>query len=234
LGFHDTNTFASGLEYWFHTLESGSFAARTGLNLGDPGRFWSMGFGWRILGAEVGYALQVPLSAGSRYDNTVSLIYRFGQWNPEREYEKMLGTELRYRQDLAAALDRSEARQKQLMDELKRVRDDMAALKSDLANKTAEQSQAKQRLQELEGREKRARDAADDLERKKRELAARSKESLYREDWAKYQKLKADGAPDLVLLERVKQILTEYQGIDLDLSEPRQELLRLQRNVPAP
>ncbi|MBI3505109.1 MAG: hypothetical protein HY059_09725 [Proteobacteria bacterium] len=232
LGFKATNSVGSGLEYWINTPHSGSFAARTGLNLGDPGRFLSLGAGWRILGAEVDYALQAPLGQGSRYDNTLSLIYRFGRWNPEREYEKMLGNEIRHRQDLTRALDRSEEKQKQLGEEMRRLQGDIAALRRELANKSASEAQAKERLQRFEERERRAKEAYEELERRKRELANRTKESLWREDWGKFLKLKDSGAPDLVLMERVKQLLLEYRSTGVDLSDANLELQRLQRNTP--
>ena len=47
------------------------------------------------------------------------------------------------------------------------------------------------------------------------------------EAWEAYQRLKAQGVSDVVLVERVQAILREFQGRGVDLSEAQRELQRL-------
>ncbi|MBI4385940.1 MAG: hypothetical protein HY551_01025 [Elusimicrobia bacterium] len=234
LGLSASQTLGAGMQYWWHTARGGSWAGRSGLNLSDRSKSWAWGIGWRMLGGQLDYALQAPLSNGSRWSHAVSLAFRFGSWNPEREYEKLLERELRYRQEISRALDSSQSRQAKLTEELKGLQAEMKSLRAELERRSSSESEARKRLQGFEERHRRAQKSLEELAREKRAIEQRSKESLFREDWGKYQKLKQDGAPDVVLLERIQQILREYKGAEIDLSDANQELMRLLRNRPAP
>ena len=103
-------------------------------------------------------------------------------------------------------------------------------MRSDLTDRTAGESAAKAKIRGFEDRQRAAEAALKELERKRAEVAQKTVEMRSREDWAAYLKLKAEGAPDVVLTERVKQILRQYKDTPADLSEPNQELQRLLRN----
>ena len=99
-----STSLSGGLEYSFAAVRAGLFSARAGLTLGSRGKTIGVGGGWRVLGASLDYALRAPLAHGSRWSNAVSLSYRFGAWDPEAEYEKLLTSEMSYRRDLSQAL----------------------------------------------------------------------------------------------------------------------------------
>ncbi len=223
---------AIGIERWLHSVRYGSFAARSGLNLGSASRSWSLGAGWRMLGASLDYSLILPLGYGERWSNAVSLLVRFGAWNAEKEYEKILSSEMRYRRDLTRALESSESRQRKLSEQLSRASAELQKLKEELADKSADAQSAHAKIEALAQRQREAERRYQEIEAEKASLRLKSKSSLFREDWQAYQKLKLGGAPDSVLLERAKILLREYKDSGADLSELSQEYLRLLRNRP--
>lgn len=228
-GFPPSQSLGAGTQYGWHTARWGSWIGRTGLNLGDRSRSWGLGAAWGMLGARLEYSLKIPLGVGSRLGHAIGLEFRFGTWNPEREYEKMLDSELRYRQELTRALDSAEAKQKNLSEELGRLKADMEVLRAGLAAKTASEAAAQGRLKALEERRRLAQEALDGLQRSRNELSRKSKDSLFLRDWADFQKAKLDGTPDAALLERLQRLLRDYKDAGVDLSEANQELLRLLR-----
>lgn len=223
---HDGNlSFAMGNEYEWSTANRGSLTARTGIHIGEVSRAWSLGFGWRVLGASFDYALRVPLSGGSRWSHGVALSYRFGTWNPETEYEKLLTSELQQRRDLSRSLSSSEKRQKELGAELDQIKKEAEALRRELERRA--DAEGKERLRRIEERRRRAESELGELDQDGRSLRGRDAAVSLREDWAGYQKLKDRGASDAVLIQRLRQILSEYKGTGVDLGEANRELQRL-------
>lgn len=229
-GHRTSNNLGAGLERWWATARQGSFAVRTGLLLGDPVKTWNWGFGWRILGGQIDYAMTVPMSGSTRLGHGVSLLFRFGQSNPEGEYERILSDEIRSRRDLTGALEAGEAKQWKLAEELRRLREEIDTLRSQLIDKTASDSDSKARLKILQERHQKALETFQKLSTEQKNLSERTKETLFKEDWSSYVKLKLGGAPDAVLSENVKRLLREYKDSGVDLSEANQELLRLLRS----
>lgn len=227
-----------GTECGWSTAGFGSFAARSGLTIGTLARAWSLGAGWRRLGARLDYALRIPLSNGSRWSHAVSLSYRFGTWNPENEYEALLKSEIGYRRDLAKALESAEVKQWKLAEELRALRDEMDLLRKQLSSETAGRGEAENKARNLEREiklrelEERRREAQRNLEKMQadQERMRRANHQLrFTDDWHAYQDLKLQGASELVLSERLKRILNEFKGTGVDLGEANQELQRLQR-----
>jgi len=224
-----TVTAAAGLERWWATARYGSFAGRTGLSLGDRAKTWNWGLGWKMLGGELGYAMTVPMQGPTMIGHSVGLLFRFGASNPEGEYERMLGEELRYRKDLIAALEAGEVKQWKLSQELSELRSELETLRRQLVEKTLSEAEVKKRLAELQERHHRAVVEHERMLEDQRKLKAKTKLDFFREDWAAYRKSKAGGAPEPVLADQVRRILRDYKESGVDLSEANQELMRLLR-----
>lgn len=218
----------AGFERWWPTVRAGQFALRSGVSLGDHSKSWNWGMGWRILGAQLDYAMTVPTSAGTRVGHGFALLMRFGRNDPEAEYEKLLSQEMRYRRSLTDALESSSTKQWKLAEELARMREEMDALRAELSQKKASEGEARRRLDELE---RRRRAAADEHRRLQNEQLANSRKSktvLFEEDWRAYQKAKLNGASDPALFEQLNRLLREYKDDGVDLGAANQELRRLQ------
>lgn len=237
-GYRSGTSAALGTEYGWGTARYGAFTGRSGVQLGGRVRTWNLGAGWRYLGARLDYALRIPVSGDSRWGHAVSLTYRFGSWDPEAEYEKLLTSEMGYRQDLTRALEAAEVKQWKLAEELRLLRDELEQLRRELALKAAESGEAKGRLlqaqeqlrlKQLEERRRRAQAEFERLERERERLHAADKAGRFREDWSAYEGLKAQGAPEAVLIGRLQQLLRDYRGAGVDLGPAHQELQRLLR-----
>ncbi len=235
-----TTSGAFGTEFGWGTPSLGNFLGRTGLYFGGLARAWNLGLGWGKSGARLDYAVRIPLSSGSRGGHAVSLSYRFGSWNPESEYERMLRSELGYRRDLSRALEAAEIKQWKLAEELRILRDEIDALRGQLIEQSAGRSEAEEKAQSLERQmrlkelEEKRRQAQRDLERlaaEREKMRRMNKDLLFSEDWRAYEELRIQGAAEPALLERVKQILREYKGTGVDLGEPHRELQRLMRKA---
>jgi hypothetical protein len=224
-GHPGTANLGVGLEHWWATTRNGSWALRSGMSLGDSDKTWNAGFGWRLLGGQLDYAFTLPMQGQTNIGHAVSLSFRFGQSNPEGEYERVLKDELSYRKDLTKALDAGENRQWRLSEELNNLRDEIKVLRQQLVDKTTSESQARRKIQDLEERHRQVLEEF----RKMQDEAAKTKDVRFHEDWAAYQKLKLGGAPDSILTDEIKRILREYKDSGVDLSPANEELLRLLR-----
>jgi hypothetical protein len=224
-----TAELAAGFERWWATPRNGSYAARTGLSLGDREKTWSWGLGWRVFGAQFDYAMTVPISGATRFGHAVAIVFRFGQSNPEAEYERVLATEIRYRKDLVEALEAGEVKQWKLAEELSRMRDEMDALRQKLATKAVTESDTRKRMRDLEERHQRAMETFERIKSEARKVKDKTKQQLFEEDWGAYQRLKLSAAPDTVLLDHLKRLLSQYKDTGVDLSPASQELVRLLR-----
>jgi hypothetical protein len=229
-GLRGAVTAGAGFERWWPTERRGNFAIRSGMLMSDPTRTFSWGGGWRVLGGQVDYAMTIPMRGASVVGHALTFLLRFGVSDPEREYERMLTQEVRYRKDLTQALEAGEVKQWKLAEELRRLREEIEELKNRLLDKTASEAQAREKLRALEQRRK---EAAERLEALSSDRA-KTRSALLKEDWAAYQRLKQSGAPDSVLLEHVRRLLREHKDTGGDLSDANQELLRLLRAQPAP
>ena len=220
---------AGGFERWWATPRAGSYAARTGLSLGDREKAWSWGFGWRVLGAQLDYAMTVPMTGSTRLGHAVALVFRFGQSNPEAEYERVLATEIRYRKDLVEALEAGEVKQWKFAEELSRLREEMEALRQKLSVKTISEVDTRKRMKDLEERHRRAVETFERIKREAQQIKAKTQQQLFEEDWGAYQRLKLSGAPETVLVDQLKRLLRQYKDAGVDLSGANQELVRLLR-----
>ncbi len=228
-GHGSASTIAGGLERWWATPRSGSFALRTGLSLGDRDKTWNWGLGWRVFGGEASYAMTVPMMGAPVFGHAVSLTFRFGSSDPEHEYERVLSDEVRYRKELTQALEQGEVKQWRLGEELNRVREELETLRSQLASKTLSEAQAQERIREIEKKRDEAERRFEAMQEESHRLAQRSQQMMFDDDWNAYLKLKLGGAPDAVLVDEVRRILREYKDKGVDLSAANQELLRLLR-----
>ncbi|MBI3298766.1 MAG: hypothetical protein HYZ75_11415 [Elusimicrobia bacterium] len=237
-----STSLGAGLEYSWATVKSGLLTGRSGLSVGSLGKSWTVGAGWSVLGASLDYAVRVPLAHGSRWSHVLSLGYKFGAWDPEGEYERLLRTEMSYRGDLSAALEAAEVKQWKLAEELRVMRGEMTDLRRDLDLKAAEADMAADRarraeqavrLKELEERRRRAEAELQKLDGERRRIKAAEREAdvegRFRDEWRRYHELKLQGVPNAVLLERLKNILADFKGKGVDLSEANLELQSLQR-----
>ncbi|MEK7857922.1 MAG: hypothetical protein AAB320_02165 [Elusimicrobiota bacterium] len=230
LGHGPTTNLGTGLERWWSTARFGSLAGRMGLSLGDRTKTYNWGLGWKVFGSQVDYAMTVPLTGASIAGHAVAMSFRFGQSNPEREYERVLSQEMGYRKELSEALEAGEVKRWKLSEELKRQKDELETLRSQLVDKTTSEREAKERIKALQQRHQQSVDGFQKMQAEQKRLSERTKESLFREDWSNYLKAKQGGAPDGVLSDQVKRILLDYKDSGLDLSEANQELLRLLRS----
>jgi hypothetical protein len=220
------------------TAGFGTFLARSGLTLGGLARSWSLGAGFKRLGARVDYALRIPLSSGTRWSHVVSMSWRFGSWNPETEYETLLKSEMSSRRELGKALESAELKQWRLAEELKLLREEMEALRKQSAEDAAGRGEAELRARllereiQLKAMERRRVEAQRKLEKMQEEqerLRRADVKLRFSDDWRAYQDLKLQGASELVLAERLKRILADYKGTEVDLGEANLEYQRLQR-----
>lgn len=222
-------TFAAGFERWWPTVRSGAFAARSGLSLGDRSRTWRWGAGWKLGGGRVDYAMTVPMSGDTRFGHALTVSIRFGRSDPEAEYERLLAGEIAERARLGKSLEASAVRQQALSEEIGRLREEIAALRSSLANKTASEGEVRRKLQDVEARHKKAVEGFQRLQDEHARNAARTKAEMFREEWSSYQKERLGGAPDAALAERLQRLLAEYKDAGVDLGEANRELQRLRQ-----
>ena len=137
---------------------------------------------------------------------------------------------MKARQQLGRSLDASAVRQQALSEEIGRLRDEIAALRASLAEKTSTAEDARRKLQDLEVRHQKAVNTFQRLQDEHARNAAKTKDVLFREEWDSYEKSKLDGAPDAALLERLQRLLVEYKDSGVDLGAANQELRRLQQS----
>ena len=222
-----SDSVAAGLERGW-ALSGGTGFFRAGLSMGDRGKEASAGIGWRVYGLRVDYAALLPLNH-TVVGHAVTLGYRFGGGDPVQEYEQMLTREIQNQRELAVVLTRLENEVALLKGELEKARGDLEA-----AQQQAVAASDKSRKTDLTPtlnalREKNAQ-LQDRLSRVRGELnqaGQKNLESSFHEDWAGYEKLKASGAPKQALKDALERIIELYREKNIDVSEVRQELLRL-------
>ena len=222
------HTMSLGFERWWATARAGQYALRSGMSLGDKSRTWNWGMGWRAQGARLDYSMTVPMTGTTRVGHGLALTVRFGRADVEGEYEKVLSEELRYRRQLGAALEAGELKQWKLSEELNRLRAEMANLRTEVAKKTASESEARQRLKAIELRHHKAAEQFEKMRKEREAVVHKTKAMLFAEDWKAYQKTKMSDASDATLQEQVGRLLREYKEAGVDLGEASQELRRLQ------
>jgi len=236
--FGATTTAGMGLEYSWATIRHGMFTARSGLSLGGDARSWTAGAGWKVLGARIDYALRVPLSGASKWSHGFSLSYLFGAWDTEAEYERLLRKEMSYRRDLTRALESAEIKQWKLAEDLRLMRDELSDLRREVAIKAAETGEAKDdlkqaetelRIKKLEEKRREAQKRLEAMREEQRRIREADKLGRFREDWRAYEDLKIQGVSEVVLIDRLKAMLRQYQDMGVDLGEANRELQRLLR-----
>lgn len=221
-----SSSLGGGLEYWTSTARWGSFAVRTGLSLGDRLRSWNGGGGWRLFGAQFDYSVSVPMNdATPELSHAISMLFRFGASSPERQYEKLLKEEERLRQDLTGALEAGEIKRWKFEAEFDEQKRQIDGLRRQVEEKSSSERELKGKLREMQGRHQQAVDSYQKLKKE----AERSPADKFAVEWAAYERLKASGAAQSLLVERVRQLLRQYKDLGVDLSAANQELLRLLR-----
>lgn len=225
-------TWSVGAERSF-PVRSGALALRLGLSAGNRSRAAGIGAGCRMLGLSADYAAVIPAKEERRAGHAFTLTLRFGLADPLGEYERLLKAEIENQRELSQALLKLSVRIAQLTQDLEMSRGETEQLRARLAEaektaaavaaaassappKTAPEAERRR----LEAALARLRAEAQRLEREKLE-------SAFRSDWAEYQKMKAIGAPREAVKGRLEHILSAYQDKGLDLSGPRQEMVRL-------
>lgn len=220
-------SFGLGFERWWATARYGAFAGRTGASVGNLSRNYTWGLGWKLGGGRVDYAMGVPMTGVTRFTHALTVAVRFGRSDPEGEYERLLEGEMQARRRLGQSLEASALRQQALSEEIGRLRDEIASLRSSLAEKSLSEDSARRRLQDVEARHKKAVDTFQKLQDEHARNAAKTKAELFREDWDAYQKEKLQGAPAAALEARLRRLMLEYKDAGADLGEANQELRRL-------
>ncbi|MBI5883494.1 MAG: hypothetical protein HZB91_10375 [Elusimicrobia bacterium] len=222
-----STSLGGGIEYWTSTARWGSFAARTGLSLGNRMRSWNGGLGWRIFGAQFDYAMTIPFNDPSPdLNHALSLMFRFGEPSPELQYERLLKEESRIRDELTGALEAGEVKRWKFEAELDDQRRQIDDLRRQVSEKSASEAELKGKLQDMGVRHQKASDSYQKLKKS----VERTPQEKFEEEWGVYEALKAGGAPVPVLTERVRLLLREYKDRGADLSPANQELLRLLRS----
>ncbi len=222
-----STSIAGGVEYWLATPRAGSFAGRMGLSLGDRLRSWNFGFGWRLLGAQFDYSMTVPMNdVTPDLSHALALSFRFGSSSPEEEYERLLDSERRLREDLSEALDSGEVKRWRFEEEIDKQRRELESLRGRLREKSSAEQDVRAKLKVLEDRHSKT---VESFQRLKVETE-KTQEMKFREEWAAYQSLKSSGAASSILIERVRRVLRQYKDSGVDIGEANQELLRLLRS----
>ena len=230
-GLAGSTSFGVGFERWWPTVRAGAFAGRTGFSVGNLNRTWSWGLGWKLGGGRVDYAMGVPMTGVTRFTHALTVAVRFGRTDPEGEYEKLLQSEISARHRLGQSLEASAVRQQALSEEIGRQRDEIAAMRSELAGKKLSEDAARRKLQDLETRHKKSVETFQRLQDEHARNAAKTKAELFAEDWTAYQKSKMGGEPDATLASKLQRLMLEYKDAGVDMSEANRELRRLQQSA---
>jgi len=231
----------TGFEYVWRTYRYGIFSSRTGLSLADKASFVSLGAGYRHLAAELGYSLLIPVNGVIVPGHAISVNVRFGDRDLETEYERLIKQEIKYRKDLVEALDESSRREGMLRDELTSLKEEVDKLTFSL--KTAldqkmEVSQAREKLEAVIERSRRAEAELRSLEEKRRKdkllLEEKSRKDKldrlqfdFSRDWTDYLKMRAGGAPSDVLKGALQRLISQYQSAGIDISQATVELQQM-------
>ncbi|MDE2511350.1 MAG: hypothetical protein KGL74_09530 [Elusimicrobia bacterium] len=228
-GLAGSESFAVGFERWWPSARSGSFAGRTGFSVGNLSRTWNWGLGWKLGGGRVDYAMGIPMTGVTRFTHALTVAVRFGRSDPDAEYERLLEGEISARRRLGQSLEASAVRQQALSDEIGRLHDEIAGMRSALAEKKLSEDAARRKLADLEARHKKAVESFQRLQDEHARNAAKTKAELFREEWAAYQKSKMGGEPDATLASKLQRLMLEYRDSGVDLSEANLEFRRLQQ-----
>ena len=227
---------AIGMEHAWGTPGYGILTARSGLALGRRVRTWNLGAGWTLLGVNLDYAVRIPMAGGPKWGHAVSLSYRFGTWDPESEYEKLLRGEMRYRQELARALESAEVKQWKLAEDIRLMRKEMEDLRNEAMVKEIEAGEAQGklkaaertiRLREIQEKQRAAEKRLKEMAAEQERLREQDKNYRFQREWRAYLQLKNEGVSEIVLRDRLKRNLREFQETGVDLGEANEELKRL-------
>ncbi|HBB66145.1 MAG: hypothetical protein A2X28_04370 [Elusimicrobia bacterium GWA2_56_46] len=217
----------SGFEYLWRTYRYGIFSSRAGLSLAPNASFVSLGAGYRRPASEISYSLLVPLTGTITPGHVLSLSIRFGDKDSGSEYEKLVRQEIKYRKDLMEALDESARRESILRDELSDLKNETALLNAGLKaarEQKAEVTQAREKLEAIVERQRRAEAELRSLEEKRNNDKLNQLRFDFSGDWAAYLKMRSGGAPKESLKGVLQRIVGRYQGAGIDISQATVEL----------
>lgn len=229
-GFKGNFSLNSGFEYVWRTYRYGIFTSRTGLSLAEKASFLSFGAGYRRLAAEFAYSLLIPVTGAIVPGHALSVNIRFGDKDLESEYERLIKQEVKYRRDLVEALDESARREGILRDELNSLKEEVDKLNYSLKaarEQKAEVSQAREKLEAIVERQRRAEAELRSLEEKRRKDKLNQLQFDFSRDWAAYLKMRAGGAPKDVLKGALQRLVSQYQGAGIDISPATVELQQI-------
>ncbi len=171
-----------------------------------------------------------PLTGGILPAHALSLSVRFGDKDVESEYERLITQEIKYRRDLVGALDESLKRENLLKGELNSLKGEIDALNARL-NAAQEQkaavTEAKEKMEVVMARQRRAQDELKSLEEKRKLDKLNQVQFDFSRDWQAYLKLKSGGAPNDVLKGTLQRLISQYQGAGIDISQATLELQRV-------
>ncbi|MBI4051265.1 MAG: hypothetical protein HY400_02045 [Elusimicrobia bacterium] len=220
-------TIAAGAEYGWLPFRYGSVAARTGLSLGNGSKTWNLGASYRLMGMEFHYAFLLPLSSTFQMSHVLSLVLRFGESDPQEEYERVLRQEMRSREDLLKVLEASSQKEEKMALELENLQKEFGLLRKKLETKSVEASESKERLKEISERHQKLEENLKAMKVHRKKVEEGEIESRFRQEWASYRKLKSGGAPTPVLRTTLERILKQYKGKGVNLGDVNLELRTL-------
>jgi hypothetical protein len=229
-GYNGGFSLNSGIEYTWPTYRYGVFTSRAGLSMASKASFLSLGLGYRRLAAEFAYSVLLPVTGVIVPGHALSVNIRFGDKDLESEYERLIKQEVKYRKDLVEALDESSRREGILRDELGDLKDEIgklnASLKSIRAQK-AEVSEAREKLEAIVERQRRAEAELEALAEKRRKDKLAQLQFDFSREWSAYLKMRAGGAPKDVLKGALQRLVSQYQSAGIDISQATVELQSL-------
>jgi len=226
--FPDNNyTISAGAERFFRLYEGGVILAYAGLGAGDNKTFASFGGGYKKMSYEIAYSFSLPLNGAMSIANSVSFSFRFGSNDEETEYQKLISMEMKYRRDLMTSLDRSEGERVRLQKELHQMREEIERLYEIIKKekgKVSELEESRKKLSDIVKRHNQSQEELRLLEEKRRQERLKQIEENYQLDWKNYIKMKNSNASKAALKGYVQKIISQYQGLGVDISEAALEM----------
>ena len=220
-------TYALGMERWLSTARFGSYAFRAGMGLGNRTDQVTLGAGIHFYGAQLDYALLVPASGQHIAGHALSLILRFGEKDPEAEYEQLLNQEIEARRELATLLEFTEKQLSAIKEDLSLSQKELQSLKDQLQTKDQEAESFRGKIDALINRQKEVAQEVRTIQVNKEKIKRERTENIFEEDWEAYKALRAAGKSKAELKAHLEGMLKRFRGQEVDLSPVNQEIFNL-------
>jgi hypothetical protein len=221
---------ASGMEHWWSRPDLGAAALRSGLNLGGRGELFTGGFALQRGGAELSYAIEIPLSIG-HVSHLLAFHFYFSGKEPQDVYQQLLRQEFEAKEELRKLIDTQDDTLAKLREDLLIARIETEKLKLRVEGKAPleRDADADEKLKRLLELQEQLRSDLRKAEGQRRVLVRKSEAPTgFSADWAAYSKLKSSGAPPSVLADSLVAMISKYRGTGTDLSDAYSEYLRIQ------